>query len=76
VADGSLPGAPFPEQAAHHLYASSSRIRDELGYIERVSRGAALAATIAWERDHPPGGLPISMLDYEAEDRALSAEQT
>jgi nucleoside-diphosphate-sugar epimerase len=76
VADGSLPGAPSPEQAAHHLYASSSRIRDELGYIERVSRGAALAATIAWERDHPPEGWPISMLDYEAEDRALSAEQT
>jgi nucleoside-diphosphate-sugar epimerase len=75
VADGSLPGSPAPEQARHHLYASSRRIREELGYVERVPRGAALATTIAWEREHPPEGWPQSMFDYEAEDRAIRSLQ-
>jgi nucleoside-diphosphate-sugar epimerase len=33
---------------------SSSRIRDELGYVEPISLDEALRRTIAWERANPP----------------------
>ena len=51
---------------------SSTRIRDELGYHEAVNREAGLAATIAWETQHPPEGWPDAAFDYAAEDDALS----
>jgi nucleoside-diphosphate-sugar epimerase len=72
VPDGALPDAVPAESAKHHIYASSARIREELGYHEAVNREAALAATIAWEREHPPEGWPESMFDYAAEDSLLS----
>jgi nucleoside-diphosphate-sugar epimerase len=75
VSDGALAEALAPEQALHHIYASSKRIRDELGYTERVPRAEALAATVAWEREHPPEGWPASLFDYDAEDRAIDAGQ-
>lgn len=72
VPDGALGESLSPEAAGHHLYASSRRVRDELGYVERVSRGDGLAATIAWETAHPPQGWPASLFDYANEDRVLA----
>jgi nucleoside-diphosphate-sugar epimerase len=73
VADGAISESLAPEQAQHSIYASSSRIRAELGYTEQISRAEALAATIAWEREHPPHGWPAALFDYASEDRALAA---
>ncbi len=75
VPDGALSDAVPAESAKHHIYASSARIRAELGYHEAVNREAALAATIAWEREHPPEGWTDTMLDYAAEDRLLSGRR-
>lgn len=47
----------------------SSRIRDELGYRERVDFDEALRRTIEWERANPPREMA---LHYELEDEALA----
>ena len=46
----------------------SSRIREELGYEERVPLIEGLRRTIEWERANPPEGVSV---DYAAEDEAL-----
>jgi nucleoside-diphosphate-sugar epimerase len=51
----------------------SDRIRRELGYRESVSEEEALRRTIDWERRNPPEPGTQPELDYEAEDKALSA---
>jgi nucleoside-diphosphate-sugar epimerase len=69
--DGSLREMLSPAEAVHHIYASSSRIRRELGYRERIDRDEALPRTVAWESSNSPAGWPSSVFDYHAEDRAL-----
>jgi hypothetical protein len=54
------------------MTADSSRIRDRLGFTERVSFAEAIARTIAWERAHPVR-LEASRFDYAAEDTALTS---
>jgi nucleoside-diphosphate-sugar epimerase len=58
-----------PFRAEQHWTARSSRIRDELGYRETVTRAEALARTVAWERAHP-APFDGAAFDYAAEDRA------
>ena len=41
----------------HHVVGDTRRIRDELGYTERVDRDEALRRTIAWERATPPAAI-------------------
>jgi nucleoside-diphosphate-sugar epimerase len=48
---------------------SSDRIRDELGYEERVPLAEGVGRTIEWERANPPDGVE---LDYAAEDETLA----
>ena len=55
-----------------HWSADSSRIRNELGYRERVSRAAALRLTIEWERANPPAAVNPAEYDYAVEDAAIS----
>jgi hypothetical protein len=57
----------------NHLVSDSSRIRDELGFEERVERDVALRQTIEWERENPPAEINQSQFDYAAEDAALEA---
>jgi hypothetical protein len=57
----------------HHLATDTSRIRDELGYAERVSRAEALRRTIEWERAHPPEEINPEEFDYQAEDAILKS---
>ena len=38
------------ERLPVHLVVDSTRIREELGYGEQVSRAEALRRTVAWER--------------------------
>jgi nucleoside-diphosphate-sugar epimerase len=51
-----------------HLVVDTSRIRNELGYDEPVSREEALKRTIAWERAHPPDEKLSEKGDSAVED--------
>jgi nucleoside-diphosphate-sugar epimerase len=70
----ALPAAMAPAaDMRHHLIADTGRLRSELGFVESEPRADALARTIAWEREHPPGRVDPSQFDYAAEDAALAA---
>lgn len=56
---------------AQDLVVSSAKLRASLGYRERVPRAEALAASVAWERAHPPE--QIATRDYAAEDAVLNS---
>ena len=55
----------------HNLAAKTSRIREELGYAEPISRQEALKQTVDWERDNPPKVTDAEKFDYAAEEAAL-----
>jgi nucleoside-diphosphate-sugar epimerase len=57
---------PLPSQ---DLFADTSRIRDELGYQERVTRREGLTRAIEWELSQSEGDGPP---DYSAEDAFLA----
>jgi nucleoside-diphosphate-sugar epimerase len=56
----------------HNLAADTSRIRDELGYVDPVSREEALKRTVTWEQENPPKEIDEARFDYAAEDRVLA----
>ena len=64
VSDEELDPGIDPDQG---LVGDSSRIREELGYSERVPRVEALRRTVAWERENPPED-PMAGIDYAMED--------
>lgn len=71
--DAELPAhlrAPYHWE--HHLDGDTTRIREELGYAERIASRDARAATIAWERTNPPEKIDAERFDYAAEDAALA----
>jgi nucleoside-diphosphate-sugar epimerase len=53
------------------LIMDTSRIRKELGYVEKVSRDTASSKTIDWERTNPPDDVNAAEFDYAAEDAVL-----
>lgn len=73
-----LPGERFPANMreegnmAQHIVVDSSRIRQELGYSERIDLAESFRRTIAWESVNPPAKIDPAMFDYEAEDRILA----
>lgn len=74
----TVPAEHMPESmrwgvnAAQHVIADSSRMRQELGYNERIDLQEAFRRTIAWERNNPPAKIDPSMFDYAAEDKVLA----
>ena len=60
--------------AEQDIVVDSSRIRNELGYRERVSLDEALKHTIAWERAHPPKEVDPREFDYAVEDAFLGEQ--
>jgi nucleoside-diphosphate-sugar epimerase len=58
---------PLPPQ---DLFADTSRIRDELGYEEHVTRRDGLTRAIEWELSQSAGDSPP---DYSAEDAFLAS---
>jgi nucleoside-diphosphate-sugar epimerase len=62
-----------PGNTDQHWVTDTSRIREELGFAERFTRGEAIARTVAWERDHPPAGFTPHVFDYDAEDAAATS---
>lgn len=73
-----LPASRMPEKLrlginpAQHVVADTSRIRQELGYSERIDLAEAFERTIAWERNHFPEMIDPERFDYAAEDRVLA----
>jgi len=76
---GKIIGLPKDRLPAHlrgdeywqyHLDVDTSRIRDELGFTEKVALEKALRQTIEWERDIPPE-KGIDESEYVAEDEAI-----
>ena len=73
-----LPTERVPEQlrwginAAQDIVTDTSRLRQELGYSERVDMTEAFGRTIVWERDHFPEKIDPQGFDYAAEDRVLA----
>jgi nucleoside-diphosphate-sugar epimerase len=61
-----------PGNAAQHWTASSTRIRQELGYEEPVAIEEAIRRTIRWERENPPDVAFLAQFDYAVEDAAVA----
>jgi nucleoside-diphosphate-sugar epimerase len=57
---------------AQPLVTDSTRIRQELGYVERVPREEALRRTVDWQRGSPPAEIDPARFDYDAEDKLLA----
>jgi len=74
----AVPGDRLPEHldwgldTEQHWVANTTRIRQELGYREEISRQEALRRTVEWERAHPPRNADPASFDYAAEDVALA----
>jgi nucleoside-diphosphate-sugar epimerase len=64
-----------PGNTTQHWTASSTRIRQELGYREPVELEEALRRTIRWERENPPAPLLHGQFDYAAEDEAVAGSK-
>jgi nucleoside-diphosphate-sugar epimerase len=60
-----------PYQPLQDLVVDSAKLRNELGYRERVSPEEALRRTIDWERSNPPTAGDPGAKEYDAEDAAL-----
>jgi nucleoside-diphosphate-sugar epimerase len=78
--DLALPARPLLAQPLPtHRVLDLTRIKQVLGYRDRVPARAAVAATARWLADHPPepGGTEEMVLtdpfDYPAEDRLIDA---
>jgi len=57
---------------AQPLVTDSTRIRQELGYAERLPREEALRRTIDWQRGNPPADVDPARFDYDGEDELLA----
>ena len=57
-----------PGNLKQHWIASSSRLRQELGYRDRITTREAIRRTVEWEIHHRPAEIPEALFDYAAED--------
>lgn len=77
----SLPAAQMPTDwrsqlnTEQHWTTDSTRIRQELGFAEKIDKEDALRRTIAWARTSPPANFTHNptLLTYAAEDNLLTA---
>lgn len=69
IPKGELPGHVSPRfNWEQDIYGDTSLIRNELGYVEPVSRAEAVKRTVNWAMSHPPEDLDPGQFDYAAED--------
>jgi nucleoside-diphosphate-sugar epimerase len=59
--------------AEQDIVVDTSRIREELGYKERVDLEKALRSTVTWERANPPQEIDAKEFDYVTEDAFVNA---
>ncbi|HEX6314173.1 MAG TPA: NAD-dependent epimerase/dehydratase family protein [Gemmatimonadaceae bacterium] len=60
-----------PGNTAQHWIGDTTRIREELGFRETITREEAIRRTVEWERANPPTGFTPHQFDYPSEDEAL-----
>jgi nucleoside-diphosphate-sugar epimerase len=60
-----------PGNSAQHWIGDTSRLREELGFRETITREEAIRRTVEWARDNPPAGFTPHRFDYPSEDEAL-----
>ena len=60
-----------PGNTEQHWIGDTSRIREELGFRETITREEAIRRTVEWERANPPSGFTPHQFDYGSEDEAL-----
>lgn len=73
VRDESVPSALRPQgNFAQHLVIDTSRIREELGYRERISLAESVRRTVAWELANPAADYRANALPYLDEDAVLA----
>jgi nucleoside-diphosphate-sugar epimerase len=76
-----LPPERMPEplrwgiNAAQDIVVDTNRIRQHLGYRERIEPLEACLCTVAWQRHYFPELIDPNSFDYAAEDEALAAAQ-
>ena len=76
VPEDRMPGHLVPGiNTAQHLVVDTTRIREELGYMEPVSQDEALRRTVAWERAYPPKEVDPKDFDYATEDALLAESE-
>jgi hypothetical protein len=63
-----------PGNSAQHWVSDTTRIRQELGFREAVSRQQSIRRTVEWERANPPSGFSPYQFDYAAEDAAAGQD--
>jgi nucleoside-diphosphate-sugar epimerase len=60
-----------PGETAQHWVADTTRIREELGFVEAVSREEAIQRTADWQLANQGAAFSPHVFDYAAEDEAL-----
>jgi nucleoside-diphosphate-sugar epimerase len=66
------PNLPRELNLDQHLDMNTTKIRENLGYKEIISRRRALETTLNWDRQHPPQHVDHNQFDYAAEDAILN----
>ncbi|MDQ3929565.1 MAG: NAD-dependent epimerase/dehydratase family protein [Chloroflexota bacterium] len=66
---------PAGYETGQHWVVDTSRVREELGYVERTPRDEGLRRMVDWQRSHPPDEIDPSAFDYAAEDALLAGLQ-
>ncbi|MDP9235841.1 MAG: hypothetical protein M3P30_00330 [Chloroflexota bacterium] len=61
------PHLETPNDLTQDMVVDSSRLRQELGYVESTLPEEGIARAIAWERTHPPDRVNPKWLDFAAE---------
>lgn len=55
-----------------HIVVKSNRIRQELGYSERLDLAESFRRTVDWESCNPPTNIEPARFDYAAEDMVVA----
>ncbi|MEL6382797.1 MAG: NAD-dependent epimerase/dehydratase family protein [Cyanobacteria bacterium J06626_18] len=77
----SVPASQMPQSwqspfnTEQHWTTDSTRMRQELGFVEKVTRGESLRRTIDWERNSPQSSFAHNptLLEYAMEDELLAS---
>jgi nucleoside-diphosphate-sugar epimerase len=66
----------LPFNVSQNWVTDSTRIRQELAYMEPIAKETAFQRSIKWQRSNPPKSIPmdaLELLDYATEDQILAA---
>jgi nucleoside-diphosphate-sugar epimerase len=61
----------LPGNTAQHWISDTTRVREELGFRDTITREEAIRRTVEWQRANPPTAFQPHQFDYRSEDEAL-----